>query len=64
MKWLVDHWSIIVGAALVVTHLAQAVTKHWSDYSGVKRVAAFTVDVLSIIPSSVGLKLPFVPSKK
>lgn len=64
MEFLSKHWTVIALSAVIGINLLQAVTRHFGDHKGVKRVALFLVDVLSIFPSGVGLKLPLTTSEK
>ena len=52
MDWIVNNWQWVIVAAGVAISVLNAVTKHFSEHSGVVKIALFLAELLSILTSA------------
>lgn len=61
IEFIQANWAAIAMISWVLVGILNAVTKHFGDYEGVKRVAMFILDLLSPIVSKDAPGLLKVP---
>lgn len=66
INWMVDHWEYVCAGAVVLVSLLNVVTRHYSQSSGVARLALLAIDLLSLLTSAAKkpvVKLPLTLTK-
>lgn len=61
LQWIKDHWQLISAAAIIVLHLLQGLSGHYSTKSGLGRFLLWLTERLTILTSKDApgtLKLP------
>lgn len=51
LDWLGENWLLLTIVVGVVIQIIQLVSKHFGNYTGVKKVCLFVVELLSIFVS-------------
>lgn len=67
VNWMVDHWEYVCAGAVLLVSLLNVVTRHYSQSSGVARLALLAIDLLSLLTSSAKkpvVKLPLTLTKE
>jgi len=52
INWLTENWELITFIALILINVVNALTKHFGEHAGVKKVLLFITEMLSLIASS------------
>lgn len=58
INWMVDHWDMVCAGAVLAVAVLNVVTRHWSQATGVGKLALLAIDLLSFLTS--GGSKPYV----
>jgi hypothetical protein len=67
VAWLNEHWDFIAVLIVVFVNLLNALTPHFDNYAGVKKVFMVLIDIFSVFASRDSfrtMKWPFVTDKR
>lgn len=65
INWIADNWGLVCAGAALLVALLNVVTRHYSESTGVGRLALLAIDLLSFLTSGAArpyVKLPLKPS--